>query len=87
MERHSRPAAKHTGPEAGVPGAAAGGPTFRAHCTLHEFFVPFQHELDALLKQYGLPPMRWDTARKGDRTCPNDFRHWPPHVATAIGMR
>ena len=33
-------------------------------------------ELDQLLVEYSYPPMVWDTARKGERSCPAVFRHW-----------
>ena len=43
-------------------------------------FAPYQVELDALLKQHGYAPMRWDTASKGGKACPTAYRHWPKSV-------
>ena len=54
--------------------------SFRTQCILHEFFTPFQLELDALLAEYGYPSMRWETGVKGDRRCPAAYRHWPASV-------
>ena len=51
--------------------------SFNTHCILHEFFRPFQADLEAMLRRNGYPPMQWDTARKGSQTCPSSFRHWP----------
>ena len=55
------------------------GLTVGVHCTLHEFYRPYQAELDALLRELHLPPMSWDTSRKGDHVCPSAYRHWPAH--------
>jgi hypothetical protein len=52
--------------------------SLRTHCILHEFYRPFQADLDVLLTANGYGPMRWDTARKGTRICPESSRHsWP----------
>jgi hypothetical protein len=53
---------------------------FRTQCILHEFFTPFQLELDALLAEYSYPPMRWGTGSKDGRHCPAAYRHWPASV-------
>ena len=53
------------------------GISFATHCILHEFYRPYQAELDALLATHGHPPMQWDTTRKGTQTCPSAYRHWP----------
>ena len=50
---------------------------FGTHCILHEFYAPFQQDLDALTSAYGLPRLGWDTSRKGARACPSTYRHWP----------
>ena len=50
---------------------------FRTHCILHEFFAPYQLDLDELLKKYGYALMRWDTASKGGRICPRGYQYWP----------
>jgi len=55
--------------------------SFGTHCILHEFFVPFQNDLDTLLGTRGLPRIWWDTARKGARSCPSTFQHWPVQLA------
>lgn len=65
--------------------SVSAGLSFRAYCILHEFFVPFQYDLDALLAQYSLPPMRWDTSKKGGKPCPTAFQHWPAKLATRLG--
>ena len=54
--------------------------SYKTHCILHEFYSPYQVELDALLKQHGYAPMRWDTASKGGKACPTAYRHWPKSV-------
>ena len=54
--------------------------SYKTHCILHEFYAPYQAELDSLLKQYGYAPMRWDTGSKGGKPCPNSYRHWPKSV-------
>ena len=59
--------------------------TFRTHCILHEFYRPFQMELDALLAEYSYPPMRWDTRSKAGRLCPEEYRHWPASVPGGAG--
>jgi len=59
--------------------------SFTTHCILHEFYTPFQRDLDALLSAFDLPPMRWDTAHKGARSCPGVYRHWP--IMHAQGQR
>jgi len=56
--------------------------SFRTHCILHEFYVPYQRELDELLKQHGYAPMRWDTAHKAGQPCPSGFRHWPERAVS-----
>ena len=66
---------------------------FRTHCILHEFFVPYQLDLDELLKLHGYAPMRWDTVSKGGRMCPRGYQYWPahtrrsPHDWSAVGSR
>lgn len=52
------------------------GMSFATHCVLHEFFRPYQQDLTALLREYGYPPMEWDTGRKGGYSCPSAYRHW-----------
>lgn len=58
---------------------------FRTQCILHEFFTPFQLELDALLAEHSYPPMRWDTGGKDGRHCPAAYRHWPSSVPRELG--
>jgi len=60
--------------------------SYATHCVLHEFYVPFQHDLDALMLKYGLPRIWWDTARKGARACPGTFRHWPMALQRRLGV-
>lgn len=57
------------------------------HCILHEFYTPFQHDLNALLTAYGLPLMEWSTERKGARACPSVYRHWPLARMSSQTMR
>jgi len=66
--------------------------SFASHCVLHEFFTPYQQELDELLAQFGYAPMRWRTEVKeeqggGRRTCSpghrwRDLRHAAGRVPT-----
>jgi len=53
-----------------------GSLAFGTHCVLHEFYLPYAAELDALLQQYGYAPMRWETGHKGPLSCPSTFQHW-----------
>lgn len=52
------------------------GLAFNTHCILHEFYRPFAADLDELLAEFGYAPMRWDTGKKGELTCPSTYRHW-----------
>ena len=54
----------------------SGNLAFSTHCVLHEFFLPYAADLDNLLHQHGFAPMRWDTGRKGEMSCPSTYRHW-----------
>ena len=41
-------------------------------------------ELGAMLREQGLPPMHWDTARMGERMGPRVWRPWPPMGAARL---
>ena len=58
--------------------------SYTTHCILHEFYAPFQHDLDALLTEYSYPPLKWDTSKKGDRACPTSYRHWPARIQRRV---
>ena len=51
--------------------------TYRTHCILHEFFAPFQADLDRLLLEHDHPAIHWETSLQGKRKCPSGNRHWP----------
>ena len=63
------------------------GMSFGMHCILHEFYRPYQDELDALMRAYGLPLMHWDTAHKGGHVCPSTYKHWPLALMANRGPR
>ena len=60
------------------------GISYSTHCILHEFFAPFQDDLDTLLSGHSLPRMAWETARKGARSCPSAHKHWPSLLARVV---
>jgi hypothetical protein len=61
---------------------------YRAHCILHEFFAPYQLDLDAVLASHGYAPMRWDTSlHRADAPCPTSYRHWPPSQQRVDSVR
>jgi len=50
---------------------------FATHCILHEFFAPYNSELDALFAEYGYSPMRWETRQHADGSaCAPRFQYW-----------